>query len=95
MYQATVHCTVGTIDRKLNEKFKLYRFVIYVHVTVLFKKFKKVILTFFCFSASAEQRMEAAIADTVAGVGKAKNIFTKEDKPKKPCVGKVTFLLGF
>ncbi len=46
-YQATVHCIVGTIDRKLNEKLKLYRFVIYVHVTVLFKKFKKVILTYF------------------------------------------------
>ena len=62
-------------------------------VTVLFKKFKKVILTsFFCFSASAEQRMEAAIADTVAGVGKAKNIYTNEGILKKPCVGKVTFL---
>jgi hypothetical protein len=27
--------------------------------------------------------MEAAIADTVAGVGKAKNIYNKEDNPKK------------
>jgi hypothetical protein len=27
--------------------------------------------------------MEAAIADTVAGVGKAKNIYYKEDNPKK------------
>ncbi len=26
--------------------------------------------------------MEAAIADTVAGVGKAKNIYNKEDNPK-------------
>ncbi len=26
--------------------------------------------------------MEAAIADTVAGVGKAKNIYTKEDNIK-------------
>jgi hypothetical protein len=39
--------------------------------------------------------MEAAIADTVAGVGKAKNIYTKEDNLKKPCLAKVTFILGF
>jgi hypothetical protein len=36
--------------------------------------------------------MEAAIADTVAGVGKAKNIYTKEDNLKNPKTEKVTLL---
>jgi hypothetical protein len=38
--------------------------------------------------------MEAAIADTVAGVGKAKNIYTKEDNPKKTLRLKSDLLTG-
>ncbi len=36
--------------------------------------------------------MEAAIADTVAGVGKAKNIYTKEDNLKNPKTEKLPCL---